>query len=79
VRLVLREGLALAAIGAAIGLGLSLALGRVLSGMLYRVSGADPVVLAAGPVALGAVTLLACYVPARRAARVEPMVALRAE
>ena len=79
VRLVLREGLALAAIGAAIGVGLSLALGRVLAGMLYRVSGADPLVLAAGPLVLGAVSLVACYVPARRAARVEPMVALRAE
>ena len=77
--LVLREGLALTAIGTAIGLVLSLALGRVLSGMLYHVSGADPLVLVAGPLVLGAVSLLACYVPARRAARVEPMVALRAE
>jgi putative ABC transport system permease protein len=79
VLLVLREGMALTAVGAAIGLGLSLALGKVLSGMLYRVSGVDPVVFVAGPLVLGVVSLLACYVPARRAARVEPMVALRAE
>lgn len=79
VLLVLKEGMALAAVGGAIGFALSLALGRVLSGMLYRVSGADPVVFAIGPVVLGAVSLLACYVPARRAARVEPMIALRAE
>jgi putative ABC transport system permease protein len=79
VLLVLREGMAITAIGAAIGLALSLAVGRVLSGMLYRVSGADPAVLVACPLVLGAVSLLACYVPARRAARVEPMVALRAE
>ncbi len=79
VLLVLKEGMALTAVGGAIGFALSLALGRVLSGMLYRVSGADPVVFAIGPVVLGVVSLLACYVPARRAARVEPMIALRAE
>lgn len=77
--LVLREGLALTAVGTAIGLALSLALGRLLAGMLYQVSGTDPVVLLGAPLLLGIVSLLACYVPARRAARVQPMVALRAE
>ncbi|MFN7940219.1 MAG: ABC transporter permease [Thermoanaerobaculia bacterium] len=77
--LILREGLKITAIGAGFGLLLSLALGKVLSGMLYKVSGADPVVLFGAPLLLGAVSLLACYVPARRAAHVEPMVTLRAE
>ncbi len=77
--LVLREGLTLCGVGAAIGLALSLALGRLLSGMLYGVNGLDPVVLVAAPTFLAAVALLACWLPARRAARVAPMVALRAE
>jgi putative ABC transport system permease protein len=78
-RLVVREGAALTAIGAAAGLTLSFLLGKVLAGMLYQVSGSDPVVFLAAPAVLSAVSLLACYVPARRAARVDPMVALRYE
>src|ERR1035437_8070519 len=78
-RLVVREGAALTAIGAAAGLTLSFLLGKVLAGMLYRVSGSDPVVFLAAPAVLSAVSLLACYVPARRAARIDPMVALRYE
>jgi predicted permease len=78
-RLVVREGAVLTAAGAAAGLSLSFLLGKVLAGMLYEVSGSDPVVFLAAPAVLSAVSLLACYVPARRAARVDPMVALRYE
>jgi predicted permease len=78
-RLVVREGAALTAIGAAAGLTLSFLVGKVLAGMLYEVSGSDPVVFLAAPAVLCAVSLAACYVPARRAARVDPMIALRWE
>jgi len=77
--MVLREGLALTAIGLGAGLALSLALGKVLAGLLYQVSGVDPFVFTAAPLLLAAVSLLACYFPARRASRVDPMVALRYE
>ncbi|HET9766302.1 MAG TPA: FtsX-like permease family protein, partial [Thermoanaerobaculia bacterium] len=79
VRMVLREGMLLTAVGGAAGLLLSLALGRLMAGMLYRVSGADPVVLGAAAALLAGASLLACWVPARRAARVAPMVSLRNE
>jgi predicted permease len=78
-RMILREGLHLTAIGATAGLLLSLALGRVMAGVLYRVSGADPLVFSLAPLTLAFVSLAACYFPARRAARVNPMVALRQE
>jgi predicted permease len=78
-RMMLREGLTLTAIGVGAGMALSLALGKVLSSLLYRVSGADPVVLSVAPLLLGTVSLLACLFPARRAARVDPMTALRHE
>jgi predicted permease len=78
-RLVVREGAALTAIGAAGGLALSFLVGKALAGMLYEVSGSDPVVFLAAPAVLCAVSLAACYVPARRAARVDPMIALRWE
>jgi ABC-type antimicrobial peptide transport system permease subunit len=76
---VLREGLAVAGIGAGAGLLISLGLGRILASMLYQVSGADPLVFLTAPVLLVAVSLLACYLPARKASRVDPMVALRME
>ncbi|MBZ5620153.1 MAG: ABC transporter permease [Acidobacteriia bacterium] len=78
-RMILREGAIIAAFGVGAGLVLSWLLGRVLASMLYEVSGADPLVFLAAPVLLTAVSLLACYVPARKAARVDPMVALRYE
>jgi putative ABC transport system permease protein len=78
-RLVVGEGAALTAIGAASGLALSFLVGKVLAGMLYEVSGSDPAVFLAAPAVLCAVSLAACYVPARRAARVDPMIALRWE
>ena len=77
--LVLREGLSLAAAGVALGLAGALALTRVLRGLVYGVSTTDPLTFVATGLGLTAVALMACYVPARRAARVDPMVALRCE
>jgi ABC-type antimicrobial peptide transport system permease subunit len=67
------------AIATGIGLGLSLMLARLLAGMLYQTRAVDPLVLLGAPSLLAAVSLLACYFPARRAAGVEPMTALRYE
>jgi predicted permease len=77
--LVLRQGLKLAGIGVAIGLALSLGAAQLIAGLLFGVSPADPPVLLAVAVGLGAVALLASYIPARRATQVDPMVALRYE
>jgi predicted permease len=78
-KMVLREGVQLMAVGTGIGLVLSYLVGMVLSGLLFRVSSTDPLVFSAAVVLLGGVSLLACYLPARRAARIDPMVALRWE
>jgi ABC-type antimicrobial peptide transport system permease subunit len=78
-RLVVGHGLMLAAVGVAIGLGGGLAAGRVIGGLLFGVTSHDPVVLAGLPLLVAAVTLLACALPARRAARVDPMIALRCD
>ena len=78
-RMILREGLTVTSIGAGIGLLLSVVAGKVLSSVLYKVRGADPLVFLAAAILLSAISLLACYLPARNAARVEPMVALRSE
>jgi predicted permease len=79
VGLVLREGLYLTLWGIGIGLALALAAGQLLGGMLYQVSSTDPSVFIVTPLVLTVVSLLACYVPARRAAMVNTMVALRYE
>ena len=79
VRMLLREGMALMAVGAGVGLVLSVAVGKALSTLLYRVDSFDPVVLVGAPVLLGVISLVACYIPARRAAFLDPMVALRDE
>jgi ABC-type lipoprotein release transport system permease subunit len=63
----------------ALGIAGTLALSRVLSHLLYAVDSNDPVILAGVSLLLGAVTLAACYIPARRAMHVDPMVALRYE
>jgi putative ABC transport system permease protein len=78
-RLVLRHGLALAGTGIAIGLAAAFALTRLMSSLLYHVSVTDPATFIAGPALFAAVALMASYLPARRAMRVDPVVALRAE
>lgn len=78
-RLVLREAARLAVLGLGLGLLLALAGGRLIASMLYETSAHDPLVLGGLTALLGLVVLLACWLPARRAARVDPMVALRAE
>jgi putative ABC transport system permease protein len=78
-RLVLGHGARLATIGVAIGVVAALGLARLMSTLLYRVSAADPLTFIGVSALLAFVALLACYIPARRATRVDPMVALRYE
>ncbi len=75
--LVVREGVTLAAMGLALGGLMASGAARVLSGILYEVSPLDPVVFAAAPALLAFATLLACYLPARRATRLAVIAALR--
>jgi predicted permease len=77
--LILREGVAMVVTGVVFGLLIGLGLGQLLTSMLYRVSPVDPVTFVLAPVVLGLVALLACYLPARRATRVNPLTALRSE
>jgi putative ABC transport system permease protein len=79
VRLILVEGLKLAGLGVAVGLLLSFGVSRLLASLLYRVSPSDPLVFISASILLTAVTLLSCYIPARRAARVDPNTALRCD
>jgi putative ABC transport system permease protein len=78
-RLVLGDGLRISAWGAAVGLAASLALGRVIASFLFGVSAADPLTLAGVVLALLAVAALASYLPARRASRLDPVLAIRNE
>ena len=76
-RMVLKQGLALSVAGLVIGVGGSLALARLLGAMLFEVSMSDPAIFALVSALQGIVALVACYIPARRATKVDPMVALR--
>jgi putative ABC transport system permease protein len=78
-RLILSEGARLILFGVAIGLAASLGLTRLLATILFGVRASDPVTLILVSVILSAVAFLACYIPARLATRVDPMVALRYE
>jgi putative ABC transport system permease protein len=73
------RGIRLAAIGLAMGLALAFALARLLSSLVFGVSATDPVIFVGMPAALALVAIAACYIPARRAMRVDPIVALRYE
>jgi putative ABC transport system permease protein len=78
-RLVLGQGVRLTLIGAALGLVASLLVTRALASLLFGVSATDPITFIAVPVVLALVAMLACYLPARRAMRVDPIIALRYE
>ena len=79
IALVLRRGLALTLVGAAIGVGGALVVSQMLIGLLYGVSSVDPVSFLGPAVMLTIVSLLACYVPALRASRIDPIQTLRGE
>jgi len=78
-RLVLGEGARMAALGVAIGVGASLAITRLMSSLLFGISATDPLTFVGVAALLSCVALLASYIPARRAMRVDPTIALRYE
>jgi predicted permease len=77
--MIVREGIVMLAGGVVIGLLLAAATGRLLAGMLYQVGALDPIAFSVAPLLLGAATLIATWLPARRATRISPMAALRTE
>jgi putative ABC transport system permease protein len=79
VGMVIRKGMALVSVGMVVGLTASLALTRLLHNLLFEVSAVDPLTYLGVVVTLGVVALIACYAPARRAARIDPVTALRYE
>jgi predicted permease len=78
-RLFVRRGLVLAAVGIGIGMGLAAGVTRLMSALLYGITPLDPLTYAVVSVILGVATVIACYLPARRAASVDPVVVLRSE
>jgi ABC-type antimicrobial peptide transport system permease subunit len=78
-RMVLRHGLKLTALGLSIGLAAAYALTRYMRSQLFGVKAADPLTFAGVALLLVAVALMACWIPARRATKVDPLVALRSE
>jgi putative ABC transport system permease protein len=77
--LVVRQGMTLALIGIAVGLSASFALTRLMKTLLFNVSATDPLTFTVIALLLAFVALLACWIPARRAAKVDPMTSLRSE
>jgi ABC-type antimicrobial peptide transport system permease subunit len=77
VQLVLRQGMAIAAVGLTIGLLAALAATRLLGALLYGVNPSDPIVFAGVTILLAGAAFAACYLPARRAVRIDPVIALR--
>jgi putative ABC transport system permease protein len=78
-RLIMREGSIMLLTGIALGLLLAAATGKILSGILFEIGAFDPVAFASALTVLSAATLFATWLPARRATRINPMVALRTE
>ena len=79
VRMIMREGSVMLIAGVSVGLLLAIATAKILSGILYEVSALDPVAFTVAPLVLTAAALIATWLPARRATRVDPVQALRAE
>ena len=77
--LIIKEGAKFSLVGVALGMASAHVVTRLLASQLYGVSATDPITYAAVAIAMTVVMLLACYIPARRAKRIDPLVALRYE